>query len=335
VLIEGATDAQYVESGHLLYGHDATMLAVPFDVSRLDVKGGPVALVEGVSESLPTGSMQFALSSTGTVAFIPGSVAQSRSLVWIDRNGKEEATGAPQRPYANPRVSPDGKRVAVEVSDQEQAIWIWDYMRGTLTRLTFGRTTDALPYWTPDGRRVLYSAVVDGNRSVLSKAADGTGEPERVTGGEGAWVPRSMTPDGKLLLVQGAGTSTGQDLSVVSMDSDHRVRPLLHGMYDEVQGELSPDGRWLAYVSTESGRGEVYVRPFPDVDKGRWQVSTNGGGAPHWSRNMRELYFVSRTSRRWPPWFTSMGRASPPRSLCRCSRGAITADGIWLRTAAF
>jgi len=291
VVIEGAADARYLESGHLLYGHDATMLAVPFDVRRLEVKGGPVALLEGVTESLQTGAMQFGVSRTGTAVFVPGTVAQNRSMVWVDRQGKEEPIPAPPKPYQNPRLSPDGKRLAVEINDQEQAIWIWEFMRGTLTRLTFGRTSDLIPRWSVDGQRVFYSAIVDGERDVFSKAADGTGEPLRLTRGKNGTVARSPTPDGKLLIVQGLGRGTGQDISVVSLEGDHALRPLLHAPYDEAQPEISPDGRWIAYMSNESARAEVYVRPFPDVDKGRWQVSTGGGAGPRWSRDMRELYF--------------------------------------------
>jgi hypothetical protein len=294
VLLEGATDAQYVETGHLLYGHDATMLAVPFDVQRLEVKGGPVALLEGVTEANPTGSMQFSLSRTGTVVFVPGTIAQNRSLVWKDRRGKEEVVPAGSKPFANPRLSPDGTRVAVEVSDQEQAIWIWEFMRGTLTRLTFGRASDIQPRWTPDGRRILYSSIVDGERSVVWKAADGTGAAERLTRGTrgaDAQAPRSVTPDGKWLLVAIVSPTTGSDLNLVPLEGEHRTQPLLHAAFNEGNGEISPDGRWLAYQSDESGRVEVYVRPFPDVDKGHWQVSTDGGFAPRWSRDGRELFF--------------------------------------------
>ena len=205
VLLEGATDARYVDTGHLVYGHDATILAVPFDVGRLEVTGGPVALVEGVTESVPTGSMQFDLSRTGTAAFIPGTIAQNRTLVWVDRQGKETPIPAGTRPFANPRISPDGTRVAVEIVDQEQAIWVWELMRGTLSRLTFGRSADANPRWTPDGRRILYSSIVDGDRSVMWTAADGTGTAERLTLDSEGQAPRSVTPDGKLLVVVGEG----------------------------------------------------------------------------------------------------------------------------------
>jgi eukaryotic-like serine/threonine-protein kinase len=291
MLLEGATDTRYVETGHLLYGHDATMLAVPFDVQRLEVKGGPAAVIEGVTESIPTGSMQFDVSRTGTVTFVPGTIAAQRTLVWVDRQGKEDMVPVVPRPFGNLRISPDGKRVAVEVTDQEQAIWIWEFMRGTLTRLTFGRGSDSNPVWSPDGRRVLYSSMVDGERSVVWKAADGTGAAERLTRGAEAQNPRSITPDGKLLVVTIASKATGLDLGLVSMEGQHDVQPLLHSSFDENLPEISPNGRWIAYMSSESGTNEIYVRPFPEVDKGRWQVSAGGGSRPRWSRDGRELYF--------------------------------------------
>jgi Tol biopolymer transport system component len=291
VLLQDATDARYVDTGHLVYGHDATILAVPFDLGRLEVNGGPVALVEGVTESVPTGSMQFDLSRTGTATFIPGSIAQNRSMTWVDRQGKETPIPAGTRPFANPRISPDGTQVAVEIVEQEQAIWVWELMRGTLSRRTFGRSADANPRWTPDGRRILYSSIVDGDRSVVWTAADGTGTAERLTRSAEGPVPRSVTPDGKLLVVSGSGSNTGLDLNVVPMEGQHDLRPLLHSTFDENQAEISPDGRWISYQSNESGMQEIYVRPFPDVDKGRWQVSNGGAFQPRWSRDGRELFF--------------------------------------------
>ena len=296
VLLEGATDARYVETGHIVYGHDNTILAAPFDVRRLAMTGGPVALVEGVTQAQASGALQFALSRSGSAVLVSGNANASRTLTWMDRHGTPTAIVAAPRAFVVPRVSPDGTRAAMEISDADTAIWIWEFARGTLTRLTFGRNIDRQPRWTPDGRRVLYSSNVDGDRGVFVKAADGTGAAERLTKGGTARQPRSVSPDGKWLLVAGGSAKTQGDLSLVGLEGDHTPRPLLQSEATENNGEISPDGRWLAYTSDESSRLEVYVRPFPDVDKGRWQISTEGGTLPRWSRDGRELLYIALTS---------------------------------------
>jgi serine/threonine-protein kinase len=294
VLLEGAADARYIDTGHILYGHDATLLAVPFDVRRLDVTGGPVVVAEGVTEAIPTGSMQFALSETGTAAFVPGAVASQRSLAWVDRKGSETAIAIPTRAYVDPRLSPDGKRVAVAITDQEQAIWIGDLTGGSLSRLTFGRSGDVVPHWSHDGRRVFYSSVVNGERRVLWKAADGTGPAEPLTTTREGQIPRSASPDGRFLLVSGPDNANANgDMSLVSLEGKHELTPLLHSAFDENFGEISPDGKWIAYTSNESGAVDIYVRAFPEVDRGPWQISVGGGNQPRWSRDGRELFYRS------------------------------------------
>jgi eukaryotic-like serine/threonine-protein kinase len=269
------------------------MVAVSFDVRRLEVKGSPAVIVEGVRGSAPTGAMQFALSSVRTAAYVPDPLTLNRTLVWVDRRGAETPIlSAGSRPFAQPRISPDGARVAMEIGGQDQAIWIWEFTRGTLTRLTFGRSLDLQPRWAADGRRILYSSGYSEDRGVFWKATDGTGAAERLTRGNDARQPRSVTPDGKWMLVAGSSAATAFDLNVVPLEGDHRTQPLLRGPSNEVNGEISPDGRWIAYQSDESGRTEIYVRPFPDVDMGRWQVSAAGGLAPRWSREGRELFFL-------------------------------------------
>ena len=201
VLIEGGRDARYVPTGHLVYVLDGTLFAVPFDVDALEVTGGPIPIVEGVmTAGIRTGAAQFSVSDTGALVYVAGSDQGARTLVWVDRDGGEEALAAEPRAYTYPRISPDGGRVALSVSDQEQDIWIWDFARETLPRLTFAPGLDVYPVWTPDGRRVAFSSARDGTTNLYWKAADGTGAVERLNESEKLQLPSAFTPDGSQLV---------------------------------------------------------------------------------------------------------------------------------------
>jgi serine/threonine-protein kinase len=200
----------------------------------------------------------------------------------------------PPRAYTSPRISPDGTKLALNLRDEENDIWIWDFARETLTRLTFDPGQDRFPLWSPDGRRIAFSSQRDKSRgNPFWQAADGTGTVERLAESDRQVFPTAFSPDGTRLLVYGDAASNpdDDDVAVVQVPGEPRLMPLLKTTFGEQSAELSPDGRWLAYNSNESGRHEVYVRPFPDVDKGRWQVSTGGGSQPTWARNGRELFF--------------------------------------------
>ena len=210
---------------------------------------------------------------------------------------------APPRAYFYPRLSPDGTRVALDVRDQEHDIWIWDLARETLTRLTFGPTFEQYGVWTPDGKTVIYASSKVGGprapRSLFRRPSDGTGTAEQLTQGAVAQFPSTVTPDGTALIFREEtppskiGTPPGMDLVLLPLQGERRPRPLLPTPFDELNAEVSPDGRWLAYESNESGRNEIYVRPFPNVDAGKRQVSTNGGTQPLWARNGQELFYES------------------------------------------
>ena len=223
-----------------------------------------------------------------------------RTLVWVDREGREAPLKAPPRAYVYPRLSPDGTRVALDIRDQENDIWILDLARETLTRLTFGPALEFFGIWTPDAQAVIFSSGEFGGnlgpRSLFRQAADGTGTVEELT--QGAGLPFAVAPDGMGLIFRAAGTrwrnrGSRRDLMLLPLAGDRRPQPLLQTPYDELNAELSPNGRWLAYESNESGRYEIYVRPFPNVTAGRWQVSTSGGTRPLWARNGQELFYES------------------------------------------
>ena len=216
-----------------------------------------------------------------------------RNLVWVDREGREEPIDAEPRGYVHPRISPDGKKVAVGLFDEETDIWILDLSVGTLSRLTFAAEEDQSPVWTTDGEQILFGSNRGGSWGIYTKAASGAGSVERLTDDQGGQRPNSVSPDGtQLVYRQDGGTDGSQDLFVLSLPAgEPNAGSLLASEFSEFNGEISPNGRWLAYTSNESGTREIYVRPFPNVDDGRWQISTDGGFYPLWSRDGRELFY--------------------------------------------
>ena len=289
-------NARYVSTGHLVYALAGNLMAIPFDLDRLETTGSAVPVVEGVRGRISIGEVTFGISSSGFLVYSPGSMAAGvqRTMVWVDREGKEEPIPAPPRAYAYVRLSPDGSRVAMDVRDQENDIWAWDLVRRNLTRLTTDAGNDIFPVWTPDGARIIFGSDRASAGGIYWQPADGSGSAERLLEGQRQQSPNAITPDGKQLLFREAPSSgpTSADVNALHLD-DRRARPLLHTTFNEMNAELSPDGRWVAYQSNESGQQEIYVRPFPNVDSGRWTVSTGGGTRPLWSRDGRELFYLA------------------------------------------
>jgi serine/threonine protein kinase len=296
-------NALYLPTGHLVYALGNNLFSIPFDLDRLEVVGGPVPMVEGVWRSGNSNAPQYAISDSGTLVYVPGTTGVAalpqRTLVWVDRNGKEEPLAAPPNAYACPRISPDGTRVALTIRDTGgNDIWIWDLVRKTMTRLTFDKKNNHYSLWTPDGKRIIYySARESGFGGVYWKAADGTGEDEKLASARDmALLPWSWSKDGKTLVIM-EYISGKFGIGTLSMEGARTRKPVLqHEKYSEILPQISPDGRWMAYASDESGKNEVYVRPFPEVNKGRWQVSTSGGKNPLWSPIGGELFYLSSDS---------------------------------------
>jgi Tol biopolymer transport system component len=291
LLVQGGTFPQYVPSGYLAYVHGGTLMAVPFDVERLQVKGPAVLVTEDIRQS-GNGAAQFGLSPQGSLVYVPapGRVqATQRRLVWVSRNGTEQSLAAPAHAYLEPRLSPDGRHVAVTL-EEESAIWLYDLSRETLTRLTFEGDGNN-PVWTPDGKRIAFQSGKEGPSNLFWQLADGSGGLERLTTSEHAQGPDSWSPDGQLLAFTEFNPPMGRDIWVLRL-SDRKAQPFLRTPSDESAPCFSPDGRWLAYVSDESGRFEIYVQPYPGPGR-KWQVSTEGGTEPVWNRNGRELFYRS------------------------------------------
>lgn len=304
-VINGGTDARYLPTGHLVFARQGNLLAVPFDAATWSIRGGPVPVVEQVAqaENFSSGAAQYAFSSDGTLAYVPapGGGQQLRTLVWADRQGREEPIGAAARAYVYARLSPDGTRVALDVQDDNRDIWVWDLRRQTLTRLTTDPALDRMPVWTRDGRRIIFGSDREGSNSLFWQSADGSVSAERLLtqSPEGGLFPFSVSPDGSRLLLRDTLPATGTDIFSLSLDGSRRLEPLVQTPFIDSTAEISPDGRWLAYQSDSSGRMEIYVRPFPDVSAGQSTVSTAGGVEPLWRPDGHELFYRAPDGSIW------------------------------------
>ena len=290
VLVRGGTHALFVAGGHLVYGAAGMLRAVAFDPMRLETQGASVPVESQVAIVGP-GAVNAVAGGDGTLAFVSGSgAAEPRTLVWVDRQSRETPILAPPRPYQYPRIAPDGSRVALW---EDNDVWVWDLARTTLTRVTFGSALENHSVWTPDGRRLIFSSERTGTRNLYVQAADGTGAVERLTESPNPQNVTAISPDGTRLIFNETTSTTGDDVMQLSMDGAHRVTTLVHTPSTERNGVVSPDGRWLAYEANDSGPLEIYVRPYPAVQSGHWQVSTGGGTRPLWAPNSAELFYVA------------------------------------------
>ena len=294
VILKGAAVARYLPNGFLVYERAGVLLAVPFDPDRLEIKGTAFPVVENVSGDGSTAATNFACSDNGTLVYVPGQTSLANlSLALIDRAGAATDLAAPPKGYIDPRISPDGKRIAVAVSAEKGFdLWVYDIARNTSSRLTFNGTTRS-PAWSPDGKRIAYYSNFEGKSSIMIRQADGSGTAEEVLSGG---IPRtyvdSWSVDGSYLFLDKTTNSGASDIYVLPLKGDRKPWPFLATKFDEYLGTLSPNGKWLAYMSNESGAYQVYVQPFPNGE-GKWQVSSEEGYEPHWSRDGKSLFYAS------------------------------------------
>jgi len=295
ILVEGGNSPHYAPTGHLVYAlaGTGTMMAAPFDLDELEITGGAIPILEGVRHFSGQNSSDSSFSSDGSLVYVSGSDAE-RIVVWVDREGNSESLLDTPGHYTNPRLSPNGQVLAVADDTNEGDIWTYDLDRGVLSRLTFSPNEDLYPVWTPDGQRIVFFSTRSGGvPNLYWKAADGSDEAEQLTSSSEGSVrlPFSMTPDGEVLAFQEQTPGTGVGIWTLQLDGDRTPELFLGTDALEYQPTFSPDGRWIAYISNESGRSEIYVRPFPASD-GKWQISTGSGVAPRWAPDGSELFYL-------------------------------------------
>ena len=296
MLIENAGDGRYAPSGHLIFVRAGALLAAPFDLERLAVGGPAAVILEDVRIEGQLAVAQAVFSRDGTLIYVPGGAANDATRpVWVDRQGKAQPVGMPPRSYRSFSLSPDGTRLAIVIGDPNNDVWVQDLERGALTRLTSGGNNVG-PIWTPDGKRVVFAKNTRGVRTPFSVPADGSGEPERLFEDDHRGGVASFSADGQLVTFNRRAPDTGLDLWVRPLNGTLAPHPFLRTRFTEVGAKFSPDGRWIGYISDESGQYEVYVRPYPGPG-GKWQVSTQGGGEMMWSPVGNELFY--RNGNKW------------------------------------
>jgi len=294
LIMNATSNFVYVPPGYLLFNREGTLMAQPFDAEGVEFAGEAVPVAEDVQYNVAQGRTAFAASQNGVLAYRTGDVvaAQSR-LVWVSRNGTEQPLIARARDYGGPRISPDGRWVAFFIGGQvgQNQVWLYDLTRDTLRRLTFEGDYNGNATWTPDGMRIAVRSNRQGPRNIFWQMADGSGGAERLTTSEVEQFPNEFSADGQLLAFTeiNSRATTGFDVWVLRL-ADRKAQPFLRTPAEEGGPRFSPDGRWLAYASDETGRREVYVQPYPGPG-GKWLISTEGGGQPLWNRNGRELFY--------------------------------------------
>jgi Tol biopolymer transport system component len=300
-ILPDVSNARYVMGrgggGYLVFRRENTLVAQPFDPVRLQATGEVVPLAEQVGLAGPTGTGAFSASDDGTLAFVSGPRRGNREVVWLDRSGKRLSAATKPDDISGLALSPDGSTAAVMIGDMSPGTDIWlQHLQGeSLSRFTFGPRANGYPVWSPDGRRLLFTSLSGSGSSdeLFEKPAGGAGKEEPVLRG-----PRSNTvasdwsPDGKFVTYSSTGEKTQDDLWILPMDADRKPVSLLQTPFNERWGQFSPDGKWLAYASDESGRYQVFVQPFP-ADGRKWQISTIGGRQPRWNRSGRELFYIT------------------------------------------
>jgi eukaryotic-like serine/threonine-protein kinase len=291
VLLEGGSDARYLPTGHLVFLRAGSLFAVPFALDRLAVTGPAVPVLDGLVVFGPAGFANYSVSASGSLVYVPLDPRErERDLVWVDRKGAARPLSDVRRAYVDLRFSPDGRRLAMTAGTPQSDVWIYDLARNAWDRLTSGGINWS-PVWSNDGERLAFCSNREGNIDLFWMPIDHSALPEPLAK-TGAWTcPSSWSPDGRTLIVA-TNPGTGWDIAVLPPGGERRLHPFLKTAAHENGPRFSPDGRWLAYQSDDSGRPEVYVLPYPGPG-GRSQVSTDGGSWPVWSRDGKELFFVS------------------------------------------
>ena len=334
VIIPNGTHPRYSPTGHIVYALEGTLRAVAFDVESLRVTSDPVPVLEGVLTK-NSGSASFGLSETGSLVYVSGTAGAGgvrNSFVWVDREGREEPLALPARQYSQPRLSPDGRRVAVRVNDQGQpALWVYDVASGAGLRLTHegGMVT---PVWTPDSERVVFSWNLTGSAALYWVPADGSEEPEPLSVIDESLIGEfgtAVTPDGQTLLFSRNFGGGQMEIWGLPLDGERTPTPVVQGPFNRGNGETTPDGNWLVYRSDESGEQEIYLQPYPGPGP-RVPVSIGGGRGVLMSPSGSELFYRLGTAVMAVDLSTDGDRVrtGPPRELFDAGYAAAAGAGV-------
>jgi serine/threonine protein kinase/Tol biopolymer transport system component len=292
-LIERGSHARYLPSGHLIYAWAGDLVAVSFDLEKLAVTGSPMPVIEGVMMDR-LGLAHFSVSDSGSLVFVPGStITEENRLVWVDLRGEVEHLPFPLGNYQSPRLSPDGRQLVATRVQADANVWIYGLERGTSRRLTDEKGDEFWAIWTPEGKHIVFNSTGSGGpiAFLYRKAADGSSPAELFAEGEYHQQPKSWSADGKkLVLTEGMNPESGVDIWMLTFDGNLKPEPFLRSRFNEIHPIFSPDGRWIAYVTDESGREEVYVRPYPGPGN-IMTISIDGGMEPVWAPDGKKLYY--------------------------------------------
>jgi Tol biopolymer transport system component len=285
----------YAPPGYLLFRRERNLVAQAFDAKSFRIAGEPFPVAENIQYFPQTSSALFSASENGLLVWGPESASVLSRLVWLDRSGREIGSLGTEGDLANPRISPDGARVALDITDHQTGnvdVWIYQSTGGVATRLTSDPSLDAGPIWSPDGERIAFMSLRHSHPDLYQKSSSGAGSEESIIQSERTKYPTDWSPDGKFILFRAVDATTNLELWTVPVGSSPKPIPFLKTTFGVSQGQFSSDGRWVAYSSNESGKWEIAVAPFPGPG-GNWKVSPAGGSEPRWRRDGKELYYLA------------------------------------------
>lgn len=294
LLLNADSSVAYAPPGFLLFLRERTLMAQPFDPNKLQLTGEPFPIAEQVGSNSVTGRAFFSVSETGVLALLSSNAANTQ-LAWFDRGGKQLASVGMPAVDTGVRFSPDEKRLAVVRFDPQAGspdIWLIDLARNSPSRFTFDPASETTPVWSPDGSRIIFASNRDGVPNLYQKLSSGAGNDEALLKSAEPMLSHDWSPDGRFILYGVLSPKTNVDLWLLPLFGDQKPALFIQTEFAESQGRFSPDGRWVAYISNESGSFQVYVQSFPSSG-GKWQVSTGGGAQPQWRRDGKELFYLA------------------------------------------
>jgi dipeptidyl aminopeptidase/acylaminoacyl peptidase len=333
-IIRADTNVAYAPPGYLLFPREGTLMAQAFDAASLELTGAPFRVAEQVGRLRTISEAYFSVSETGVLVY-QSSDAGKTQLVWFDRSGKQLGAPGPLGDYGFPALSPDEKRVAIDRDDAQTGmydIWLLDLARGIPSRFTFDPANDVYPVWSPDGSRIVFSSNRDGAGNLYQKLSSGSVSEEALLKSSDRKFPSDWSLDGRFILYNQLSPNRQWDLWVLPLFGDRQPFPFLQTKFREIGGVFSPDGKWIAYLSDESGSYQVYVQSFPPSG-GQWQISSEGGSFPRFRRDGKELFYLAENGKLMAVEVkanTSGLEFSAPKPLFEThstDRFAVTADG--------